>query len=129
MPSAGPGEASNPAEPMVFAPPAPRGPDGQLVDTPERQRSKEVFQKGVQMLGQGHFDMAEQHFREAITLCSDEHVYMVGLARAVFYNPAYSAEEKIPLLRSILRKAETIAPGDQRVVTLRSWIEHNAAGL
>jgi len=126
MPVVPEGEPSRQAEPLVFAAPTPRGPDGQLIETPERSRSKEAFQRGVQLLGQGQFEPAESAFREAITLCSEEHVYMVGLARSVFYNPDYSAEEKIPLLRSIVRKAESIAPNDQRVLSLRTWVENNA---
>lgn len=129
MPVVPQGQPSRPAEPMVFAAPTPRGPDGQLIETPERGRSKEAFQRGVQLLGQGHFESAEDAFREAITLCSEEHVYMVGLARSIFYNPDYSAEEKIPLLRSIVRRAESIAPNDQRVLALRAWVEHNDHGI
>jgi hypothetical protein len=129
MPVVPDGQPSRQAEPLVFAAPTPRGPDGQLLETPERSRSKEAFQRGVQLLGQGQFEPAESAFREAVTLCSEEHVYMVGLARSVFYNPDYSAEEKVPLLRSIVRKAESIAPNDQRVIALRAWVEHNAHGI
>lgn len=111
-------------DPMLWASPTPRGPDGSLVETPERARSREHFQRGVQMLGQGHFDAAEHAFREAIAMCSDEPVYLIGLARAIFYNPSYRADGKVPLLQSIVSRAESLAPGDPRVTTLRAWIDH-----
>lgn len=110
--------------PMVWAPPGPRGPDGSLVETPERAESREHFQRGVQMLGQGHFDAAEGAFREAVATCSDEPVYLIGLARAIFYNPAYRADGKVPLLQAIVTRAQVLAPDDPRVTNLSAWVAH-----
>lgn len=122
MPVPGPGQDGVMPQPMVYANPLPRGPDGALMDTPERTQSREHFQRGVQLLGQGQFDTAESAFREAVALCSEEHVYLVGLARAIFYNPAYQPRGKIPLLRSIVDRAEVLARDDKRVQTLRHWV-------
>jgi hypothetical protein len=127
MPSAPPGMEQGVVEPMVFAAPGPRGPDGHLLETPERSKSRDHFQRGVQLLGQGQFGEAEQAFRESITLCSEEHIYLVGLARAVFYNPGYAAPDKLPVLNTIVSRAENLAPEDPRVTTLRSWLEQNQA--
>lgn len=125
MPSAAPGTQTGEVEPLVFAAPNPRDAEGNLVETPERVRSREHFQQGVQLLGQGHFDGAEQAFREAITLCAEEHVYLVGLARSIFYNPGYEAQDKLSVLESIVSRAESLAPQDKRVITLRGWVDRN----
>lgn len=109
---------------VVYAKPSPRAVDGQLLDTPSRIHSRESFQAGVKMLRNSRFSEAEEHFRNATALCSEEHVYLIGLGRAIYYNPAYSASRKIPVLTSIVERAERLAPEDQRVITLRAWIEH-----
>lgn len=113
--------------PVVFSPPLPRAPDGTPQETPERTRSRENFQRGVTLLGQGNFDDAEIAFREAISLCSEEHVYLIGLARAIYYNPVYGAAGKVPILRSIVDRASYLAPEDGRVGTLNDWIRNAEA--
>ncbi|MEL6188912.1 MAG: hypothetical protein AAFU79_30190, partial [Myxococcota bacterium] len=110
--------------PLAYAKPLPRGPDGSLLDTPERAISREHFQNGVNLLGKGHFSSAEEHFRDAVALCSEEHVYLIGLARAIYYNPNYRADGKLPVLRSIVDRAKGLAPDDKRVSTLESWVTH-----
>ena len=124
MPVPGPGHDGLAPAPLLWAAPAPRGPDGSLVETPERAQSREFFQQGVQLLGQGQFEAAEQSFREAISLCSDEPVYLIGLGRAIFYNATYTADGKVPVLRSIVDRAERLSPDDGRVMDLRTWVEH-----
>jgi hypothetical protein len=123
MPVPAPGQDGAVPSPMAYADPLPRGPDGTLLETPERSQSREHFQRGVQLLGQGQFEGAEQAFREAVALCSEEHVYLVGLARAIFYNPSYRADGKLPLLRAIVGRAESLARDDKRVQNLRYWVE------
>jgi hypothetical protein len=124
MPVPGPGHDGAAPAPLLWAAPAPRSPDGSLVETPERAQSREFFQQGVQLLGQGQFEAAEQSFREAISLCSDEPVYLIGLGRAIFYNATYTADGKVPVLRSIVDRAERLSPNDGRVMDLRTWVEH-----
>lgn len=109
---------------LVYAKPLPRGVDGQLLDSPERSLSREHFQTGVKLLGDGAFSRAEAAFRNATALCSEEHVYLIGLARAIYYNPAYAGARKIPVLKNIVERAERLAPTDKRVTTLRSWVNH-----
>jgi cytochrome c-type biogenesis protein CcmH/NrfG len=113
--------------PVVFSPPLPRNADGQAQETPERSRSRQHFQRGVTLLGQGNFDDAEEAFRDAIALCSEEHVYLIGLARALYYNPSYTAQGKVPVLRSIVDRAGQLAPDDGRVLTLTDWVRHAEA--
>ena len=107
---------------LSFAKPLPRGPDGGLLDVPERAMSREHFQSGVALLGKGNFSSAEEHFRDAVALCAEEHVYLIGLARAIYYNPTYRADGKIPVLRTIVERAKQLAPDDKRVCTLESWV-------
>ncbi len=123
MPVPKPGHEGLDPAPMTWATPLPRSPDGTLLDTPEHQSSKGHFQQGVQLLGQGKFAAAENAFRDAVALCSEEHVYLVGLARAIFYNGTYRADGKLPVLREIVSRAESMAPKDSRVTTLRAWVE------
>jgi tetratricopeptide (TPR) repeat protein len=114
---------------VVFSAPGVRGADGQLQETPERTKSREHFQRGVTLLGQGNFDDAEEAFREAIALCSEEHVYLIGLARALYYNPAYAAPGKVPVLRTIVDRASFLSPDDARVATLNDWVKNAEATL
>lgn len=113
--------------PLAYAKPLPRGPDGGLLDTPERAISREHFQNGVSLLGKGSFSSAEEKFRDAVALCSEEHVYLIGLARAIYYNPSYRPEGKLPVLRSIVDRASNLAPDDKRVSTLEAWVSHAEA--
>lgn len=110
--------------PLVYAKPLPRNADGTLAETSERALSREHFQRGVSLLGQGSFSAAEEAFRDAVALCADEHVYLIGLARAIYYNPAYEGAGKVPVLRSVVGRATQLAPEDKRVATLRSWVDH-----
>jgi hypothetical protein len=115
------GEGTVP-RPLVYAKPLPRGPDGTPLETQERTLSREHFQRGVTLLGQGNFASAEEAFRDAVALCSEEHVYLIGLARAIYYNPGYRADGKVPVLKAIVGRAEQLAPEDNRVATLSTWI-------
>ncbi|MEQ9497262.1 MAG: DUF4388 domain-containing protein [Deltaproteobacteria bacterium] len=123
MPAPTNGEGMIP-RPLVYAKPLPRGPDGSALETPERTLSREHFQRGVTLLGQGNFASAEEAFRDAVALCSEEHVYLIGLARAIYYNPGYQAGGKVPVLKAIVGRAETLSPEDKRVATLKSWVDH-----
>jgi|GEM_PF-2476654 len=123
MPSSRPGASGQFLAPISFADPAPRGPTGKLIDTPERRKSREIFQRAVTLLGKGKFLEAEKAFREAIILCSDEHVYMVGLARALYYNPNYERASKISVLQTVIARARGLAPDDKRIAELQSWVD------
>jgi hypothetical protein len=124
MPTPPNGTPGRTPRPVVFSPPLPRGADGMPQETAERTRSRQHFQRGVTLLGQGNFDDAEEAFRDAIALCSEEHVYLIGLARAVYYNPSYTAVGKVPVLRTIVDRAGHLAPDDGRVITLSDWVRH-----
>jgi hypothetical protein len=124
MPVPANGEEGMVPRPLVYAKPLPRGPDGAPLETPERTLSREHFQRGVTLLGQGNFASAEEAFRDAVALCSEEHVYLIGLARAIYYNPGYKADGKVPVLRSIVSRAAQLAPEDNRVATLKVWVDH-----
>jgi hypothetical protein len=124
MPVPANGEDGMVPRPLVYAKPLPRGPDGAPLETPERTLSREHFQRGVTLLGQGNFASAEEAFRDAVALCSEEHVYLIGLARAIYYNPGYKADGKVPVLRAIVSRAAQLAPEDNRVATLRVWVDH-----
>ena len=124
MPVPNDNEEGLPVRPLVFAKPLPRGPDGNTLETPERSLSREHFQRGVALLGQGNFANAEEAFRDAVALCAEEHVYLIGLARAIYYNPAYRADGKVPVLKSIVGRADHLAPDDKRVATLKTWVNH-----
>ncbi|MBX2811665.1 MAG: DUF4388 domain-containing protein [Myxococcales bacterium] len=123
MPIPPDGEGSSP-RPLSFAKPLPRGADGALLDTPERVISREHFQNGVNLLGKGNFSSAEECFRDAVSLCAEEHVYLIGLARAIYYNPTYRADGKISVLQNIVDRAQALAPDDKRVSTLAAWVNH-----
>ncbi|MCB9652617.1 MAG: hypothetical protein H6729_00605 [Deltaproteobacteria bacterium] len=110
--------------PLIYAKPLPRGADGLALETPERTLSREHFQRGVTLLGEGNFASAEDAFRDAVALCSEEHVYLIGLARAIYYNPSYRADGKIPVLKAIVARASSLSPEDKRVVTLGAWVEN-----
>jgi hypothetical protein len=109
--------------PLVYAKPLPRSADGTPLETQERTLSREHFQRGVTLLGQGNFASAEEAFRDAVALCSEEHVYLIGLARAIYYNPGYRADGKVPVLKAIVGRAGQLAPDDNRVATLSTWIQ------
>jgi cytochrome c-type biogenesis protein CcmH/NrfG len=123
MPVPPPGAPVRYPRPVTFSAATPRAPDGSLQETPERARSRSHFQRGVTLLGQGAFDEAEDAFREAIALCAEEHVYLIGLSRALYYNPGYAAAGKVPLLRTIVDRAAGLAPEDPRVLTLVDWVK------
>jgi hypothetical protein len=129
MPVPADGEMGMTPRPLVYAKPLPRGADGQPLETSERTLSREHFQRGVTLLGQGNFANAEEAFRDAVALCSEEHVYLIGLARAIYYNPGYSAMGKVPVLRGIVERAQGLAPEDKRVATLRAWVDHAQRSL
>lgn len=129
MPVPAGGDEGVSPRPLVYAKPLPRGPDGSPLETPERALSREHFQRGVTLLGQGNFASAEEAFRDAVALCSEEHVYLIGLARAIYYNPAYQAGGKVPVLKAIVGRAGQLAPEDKRVATLKSWVDHAEAQL
>jgi hypothetical protein len=122
MPVPANGEGTIP-RPLVYAKPLPRSADGAPLETQERILSREHFQRGVTLLGQGNFASAEEAFRDAVALCSEEHVYLIGLARAIYYNPGYGASGKVPVLKAIVGRAEQLAPDDNRVATLSTWIQ------
>jgi hypothetical protein len=122
MPVPLPGQPGGAPAPLAYAKAQHRTVDGGVVETPERSVSREHFQRAVGLLGQGEFHKAEQAFREAVALCSDEHVYLIGLARSIFYNPEYYADAKLPILKGIVARAEQMAPDDKRVIALSSWI-------
>ncbi|MCK6551809.1 hypothetical protein L6R52_38600, partial [Myxococcota bacterium] len=124
MPVPAAGELGLVPRPLVYAKPLPRAADGSPIETSERTLSREHFQRGVTLLGQGNFASAEEAFRDAVALCSEEHVYLIGLARAIYYNPSYRADGKVPVLKQIVSRAEQLAPDDNRVATLSSWITH-----
>lgn len=123
------GEGGMVPRPLVYAKPALRGLDGNPLETQERTLSREHFQRGVTLLGQGNFASAEEAFRDAVALCSEEHVYLIGLARAIYYNPGYRADGKVPVLKAIVGRAEQLAPDDNRVATLSSWIQNAESQL
>jgi hypothetical protein len=129
MPVPGPGEEGTAPRPLVYAKPLPRTPDGLLLETPERALSRDHFQRGVNQLGLGQFTAAEEAFRDAVALCSEEHVYLIGLARAVYYNPAYHGAGKLPMLNEIVARAHRLAPEDKRVATLLAWVAHAEESL
>ncbi|MCB9649762.1 MAG: DUF4388 domain-containing protein [Deltaproteobacteria bacterium] len=129
MPVPADGEMGMTPRPLVYAKPLPRGTDGQPLETSERTLSREHFQRGVTLLGQGNFANAEEAFRDAVALCSEEHVYLIGLARAIYYNPGYSAMGKVPVLRGIVERAQGLAPDDKRVATLRAWVDNAQRSL
>ncbi|MBK6690263.1 MAG: DUF4388 domain-containing protein [Deltaproteobacteria bacterium] len=129
MPVPAGGDEGVSPRPLVYAKPLPRGPDGSPLETPERALSREHFQRGVTLLGQGNFASAEEAFRDAVALCSEEHVYLIGLARAIYYNPAYQAGGKVPVLKAIVGRAGQLAPEDKRVATLKGWVDHAEAQL
>lgn len=123
MPVPANGEVGMTPRPLVYAKPLPRGPDGSVLETSERTLSREHFQRGVTLLGQGNFANAEEAFRDAVALCSEEHVYLIGLARAIYYNPGYGAVGKVPVLEEIVERARQLAPEDKRVATLATWVQ------
>ncbi len=112
---------------LVYAGPIPRNSDGTPQETPEQALSREHFQQGVALLGQGNFTNAEEAFREAVALCAEEHVYLIGLARAIYYNPVYRRTGKLALLKDIVQRAEALAPNDKRVSTLTLWVQQAEA--
>lgn len=126
MPTPPPGEGVVP-RPLAYAKPQPRAADGSFLETAERALSRDHFQRGVSLLGKGNFSSAEEAFRDAVALCSEEHVYLIGLARAIYYNPGYRADGKVPILRSIVERAKRLAPDDKRVATLEAWVSHAEA--
>jgi hypothetical protein len=110
--------------PLRFAKPIQRAPDGSLPETREVLLSREKFQHGVGLLGEGKWGAAEESFRDAIGLCAEEPVYLIGLGRAIFFNPGYKAELKVPVLRDLVNRATRLAPDDENVATLDAWVTH-----
>ena len=123
MPSPRPGVSGRFLAPIMFADPAPRGADGKLMDTAARKKSRDAFQRGVTLLGHGKFFEAETAFRQAIEMCADEHVYLVGLARSLYYNSEYDRDSKVSVLQTVIARARDLAPNDSRVETLQTWID------
>ena len=56
-------------------------------------------------------------------------MYLIGLARAIYYNPSYTAPGKVPVLREIVNRASHLAPDDGRVTTLIDWVKHAEAQM
>jgi hypothetical protein len=112
---------------IQFGPPL----DSTLSSGELHEQSREQFQKGVALLTLGNFDAAENAFREAISLRAEAHVspvYLVALGRAIYYNPNYTRDGKLPILLAIVNRTRQLAPNDPRVLMLANWVRHAEAG-
>lgn len=88
-------------------------------DGPGHERYKE----GMRQAAAGRLDEAESALREAVRLDATKPAYLTALARVLLANPRYERAGTLPVVRSLLDRAQSLAPGDAEVSALLQRIQ------
>ena len=76
------------------------------------------FREGLNRAAQGQLDEAENALREAVRLDAQQPSYLAALARVLLSNPKYDRAGTLPVVRSLLERAQTLAPSDDEIRAL-----------
>lgn len=76
---------------------------------------EEKYQEGLRFAAQALYDEAEVALREAVRFDAHNASYLGALARILLSNPKYDRAGTLPIVRSLLDRAQSIAPEDQDV--------------
>jgi tetratricopeptide (TPR) repeat protein len=113
--------ASNNAPPPQPSPPA----SEPVVDAVagEDGPGHEKYKEGMRQAAAGRLDEAETALREAVRLDATRPAYLTALARVLLANPRYERAGTLPVVRSLLDRAQALAPGDAEVSALLQRIQ------
>ncbi|MFH1810942.1 MAG: DUF4388 domain-containing protein [Pseudomonadota bacterium] len=109
-------------KPMTAIPPAPPPTE---TDTPAEAK----FREGMNRAAQGQLDEAEGALREAVRLDAQRPSYLSALARVLLSNPKYDRSGTLPVVRSLLERAQTLAPNDDEVRALLARVSSEQTQL
>lgn len=76
------------------------------------------FREGLNRAAQGQLDEAETALREAVRLDAAQPSYLAALARVLLSNPKYDRAGTLPVVRSLLERAQSLAPTDDEIRAL-----------
>ena len=75
------------------------------------------------MATEGNWDEAENALREAVRLDASRPSYLTGLARVLLNNPRYERSGTVPIVRSLLERAQALAPDDAEVASILQQVQ------
>ncbi|MBN2359712.1 MAG: hypothetical protein JXR83_09670 [Deltaproteobacteria bacterium] len=87
------------------------------------------FRDGLNRAAQGQLDEAENALREAVRLDAQQPSYLAALARVLLSNPKYDRVGTLPVVRSLLERAQTLAPNDDEIRALLARVSSEQAQL
>lgn len=126
--AAAPGGMEMPA-PQAEDPGAALGqlPEGGELDSGEDGPGHERYKEGMRQAAAGRLDEAESALREAVRLDATKPAYLTALARVLLANPRYERSGTLPVVRSLLDRAQALAPGEAEVGALLQRIQQEMA--
>ena len=77
--------------------------------------AEEKFREGMNRAAQGSLDEAEAALREAVRLDAQQSSYLAALARVLLSNPKYDRAGTLPVVRSLLDRAQALSPDDEEI--------------
>ncbi|MEW5854270.1 MAG: hypothetical protein AB2A00_36185, partial [Myxococcota bacterium] len=83
----------------------------------------ERYREGMRHAAAGRLDEAEASLREAVRMDATKPSYLTALARVLLANPRYERAGTLPVVRSLLDRAQALAPGDAEVSALLQRIQ------
>lgn len=99
--------------PIVTPPPPPRE---------ELTPAERKFREGVEQASQERLDEAEVTLREAVRLDATRPEFLTALARVLLGNPRYERSGTLPVVRSLLDRAVTLAPDHAEATALHKEV-------
>jgi hypothetical protein len=100
------------------APPVPPPPPPREDLTPAERK----FREGVEQAAQDRLDEAEVTLREAVRLDATRPEFLTALARVLLGNPRYERSGTLPVVRSLLDRAVTLAPDHAEATALHKEV-------
>jgi hypothetical protein len=87
----------------------------------------DAYREGMRQAAAGRLDEAETALREAVRLDAGRPVYLTALARVLLANPRYERSGTLPVVRSLLDRAQALSPGAAEVTALIQRIQQEMA--
>lgn len=103
--------------------------EGTPVKEPKLSPADLKFREGMNKAAQGQLDEAELALREAVRLDPQKPSFLAALARVLLSNPKYDRGGTLPVVRSLLDRAQTLAPDDDEVRSLLARVSSEQAQL
>jgi hypothetical protein len=80
------------------------------------------YREGVEQAASNRLDEAEVTLREAVRLDASKPEYLTALARVLLANPRYERSGTLPVVRSLLDRAVTLAPDNAEATQLHQEV-------